>query len=128
MEELAKRAKGTASGRRAQQAMGWMRRVWRLTATGMAVILALLIGWHVVNGRNGLNVWRQKRAEERQLRQQIDDLNQENSRLRDRISRLKSDPDTIGQVAREQLHYARPNEVIVTLPAPPQAPPAAQGK
>ncbi len=96
-----------------------MPRVWRLAATGLAMALALLLGWHVVNGKNGLTVWQQKRAQERQLRQEIDSLNQENARLRDRIERLKSDPDTIGQVAREQLHYAKPNEVIVTLPAPP---------
>ncbi len=83
----------------------------------VAVALALLLVWHVINGKNGLSVWQQKRAEDRQLRKEIDDLKQENARLRDRIERLKSDPDAIGQVAREQLHYAKPNEVIVTLPA-----------
>jgi cell division protein FtsB len=79
-------------------------------------MLALLLGWHVVNGKHGLSVWQQNRVEDRQLRQQIDDLQQENGRLRQRVGRLKSDPDAIGHEAREKLHYAKPNEVIVTLP------------
>jgi len=38
---------------------------------------------HAVYGRNGVSVWEQKRVEDRQLRKEIDDLNQENARLRD---------------------------------------------
>ena len=46
------------------------------------------------------------------------------------MERLKSNPDAIGQVARDQLHYAKPNEVIVTLPPdkPAQAQPAGTAK
>jgi cell division protein FtsB len=52
--------------------------------------------------------------------------------LRERIERLKSDPDAIEHEAREKLHYAKPGEVIYALPAPPQtetqAQPASEGK
>lgn len=99
-----------------RRALNFLRRSWRTAASVVAVTLALLVGWHAVYGRNGLSVWEQKRIEDRQLRKEIDDLNQENSRLRDRIQQLKSNPDAIGQVAHDQLHYAKPNEVIVTLP------------
>jgi cell division protein FtsB len=44
-------------------------------------------------------------------------LDQENARLREHVERLKSDPDAIEHEAREKLHYAKPNEVIVALPA-----------
>jgi cell division protein FtsB len=106
------------------------RRLWRPAATVVVVALALLLGWHVFNGRNGISVWQQKRAEERQLRKEIDDLGQENARLHQRVEQLKSDPDAIARVAREKLHYAKPNEVIVTLPPDPpqQTPPAGAGK
>ncbi|MFZ1086126.1 MAG: septum formation initiator family protein [Terracidiphilus sp.] len=99
-----------------ERALNWMRRAWRPAASVLAVSLALLLLWQGVNGKNGLRVWLEKRAEDRQLRKEIDDLSQENARLRDRVERLKSNPDAIGQVAREQMHYVKPNEVDVQLP------------
>ena len=99
-----------------RRAINFARRVWRPVATTAVGVAALLLIWHVVYGRNGVSVWEQKRVEDRQLRKEIDDLNQENARLRDRVERLKSNPDAIGQVARDQLHYAKPNEVIVAMP------------
>ncbi len=113
-----------------RRALNFARRAWRPAASVVAVALALLLGWHAVYGKNGLSVWEQKRVEDRQLRKEIDDLNQENSRLRERIERLKSNPDAIGQVARDKLHYAKSNEVIVTLPPdkPAQAQPAGANK
>jgi cell division protein FtsB len=103
---------------------------WRPAASVMAVALALLLVWHGVSGKNGILAWQQKRVEDQQLRKEIDGLNQENARLRNRVERLKTNPDAIGVVARDKLHYAKPNEVIVTLPSeqPTQAQPAAAGK
>lgn len=102
-------------------------RVWRPAGTVVAIGLALLLTWHVVNGKNGLTIWHQKRAEDRQLRREIDDLEKENARLRERIGRLKNDPDAIEHEAREKLHYAKPGEVIYALPdAPGAAPQPAQ--
>jgi cell division protein FtsB len=82
----------------------------------------------VVYGKNGLSTWLEKRAEDKQLRKEINDLNQENSRLRDSIEQLKTNPDAIGIVARDQLHYAKPNEVIVNLPPDKQPQPASNVK
>ena len=45
-----------------ERALAWTRRAWRPAATVLAVLLALLLMWHVINGKNGLSVWRQKRA------------------------------------------------------------------
>jgi cell division protein FtsB len=83
----------------------------------------------VINGKHGLSVWKQNRAEDRQLQMEIKDLEQENARLRDHVKRLKSDPEAIEREAREKLHYARPGELIYTLPEPQtQTQPAATGK
>ena len=105
-----------------ERALDLGRRIWRPAGTLVAFALALLLTWHVINGKHGLNVWMQKRAEDKQLQRDIQDLNQENARLRQRVEQLNSNPDAINQVAREQLHYAKPNEVIVQLP-PEKKPP-----
>ena len=99
------------------RALEWAIRMWRPAGTAVVVGLALLLTWHVVNGKHGLSVWQQKRVEDRQLRKEIDQLEQENAHLRDRVTRLKSDPDAIEHEAREKLHYAKPGEVIYALPA-----------
>jgi cell division protein FtsB len=102
-------------------AVGLTQRLWRPVGTGVAVILALLVTWHVIYGNHGLSIWQQKRAEDRALQREIKDLQQENAQLREKIDRLNSDPDAIEREAREKLHYAKPGEVIVNLADKPQA-------
>jgi cell division protein FtsB len=92
------------------------RRIWRPAGTLVAFALALLLTWHVINGKHGLNVWLEMRSQDKRLQRDIQDLDKENARLRDRIEHLRSDPDTIMIEARQKLHYAKPDEVIVTLP------------
>lgn len=95
-------------------------RVRRRIASALVVGLAVFLGYYVVFGRNGVNSYEQKRVEDKQLDQQIDALQQENNRLKDHVTRLKSDPDAIEYEAREKLHYARPGEVIYTLNNQPE--------
>jgi cell division protein FtsB len=104
-----------------RRALSWSIRVWRPAGSVIALGLALLLGWHVFSGKNGLSVWYQKQAEDRQLQREINDLQKENAHLRQQIERLKSNPDAIEQAARERLHYAKPGEVIVALPAQPKS-------
>jgi cell division protein FtsB len=113
-----------------KRALDWAQYIWRPAATTVAVTLILLFGWGVVNGKHGLSAWQQQRVKDQQLRQEIQKLQQENAKLRDHVERLKSDPNAIEHEAREQLRYARPGEVIYTLPAQPQTqpPPAGSGK
>ena len=108
--------------------LAWAQRLWRPAGTVIAVVLTLLITWHVINGRHGLSVWQQKRAEDRALQQEIKNLERENAEMRHEIQRLQSDPDAIEREAREKLHYAKPGEVIYTLPEQPQAPAPQTGK
>jgi cell division protein FtsB len=100
------------------------QRWWRPAGTATAVLLALLLTWHVIHGQHGLSVWQQKRAEDRALQQEIQQLQQENAQMRQQVDRLKSDPEAIEREAREKLHYAKPGEVIWVLPPAQQAPPA----
>jgi cell division protein FtsB len=106
---------GARAGGVPRRALSWARRAWRSAASAVAVMLALLLGWHVVNGKHGLSMWEQKRVEDKQLQKDIGDLQQENARLRVRVNKLKSDPDAIEREAREKLRYAKQGEVIVDL-------------
>lgn len=115
---------GTAEPKPSRKARvaGFLYRVRRRIATGLAVVLALFLGYHVMVGRNGVNSYEQKRLEDRTLSEQIHALQQENDRMKEHVDRLQNDPDAIEHEAREKLHYARPGEVIYTLNDKPQAP------
>ena len=88
----------------------------RFATVGVAV-LALGMFYHVVFGQNGLTSYLSKKSEAKELSIQLETLRAENEALKEHVVRLKDDPGEIEHQAREQLHYARPGEVIVTLPA-----------
>jgi len=127
-DEKVKVDKETAAAPLSKRTLEFAQRAWRPAGTAVAVCLAVLLMGHVVNGKNGLTVWHGKRAEDQQLQKEINKLQQENAQLRRHVEQLKSDPDAIEHEAREKLHYAKPNEVIVAMPASPQdqAPPTAR--
>lgn len=87
----------------------------RQAAIVVAIGLALVMGYGVVFGHNGLTAYRGKRQEEGRLRDQMEQLRKENARLRGHVDRLQNDPGAIEHQAREELHYTRPGEVIYTL-------------
>ena len=89
----------------------------RLATIGVAVFTVWLF-LHVMLGANGMVIYRQKRAEYQGLQQEIDGLEKENNRYTGQIKALKTDPNTIEKEAREQLHYARPGEVVYVAPPP----------
>jgi cell division protein FtsB len=90
---------------------------WRKVATGVAALLALGMGYHVIFGQNGLTVYQQKRQDAQTLDRQLHSLQRENELLKGHVDRLQNDPNAIEHQAREELHYTRPGEVIYTLPA-----------
>lgn len=121
--------KDRVSGARRLSLVRWYEQAhsdWRKLATGAAALLALLVGYHVIFGQNGLTAYQQKRTEYHHLQTEMHQLQQENDQLKAHVDRLKSDPNAIEHQAREELHYTRPGEVIYTMPAKPA--PAAQGK
>jgi cell division protein FtsB len=97
---------------------GFLYRMRRRIATGAVVAAAMFFGYHAFFGENGVNVYAQKRAEGKVLAKRIADLEEQNARLQQQVTGLKSDPDAIEREARERLHYARPGEVIWTEDEP----------
>jgi cell division protein FtsB len=97
----------------------WNRlyRLRRRIATAAILVLAAWVFLHVTFGANGMVVFKQKRAAIKDLQRQVDDLQKENDRYSEQIKALKTDPQAIEKEAREQLHYARPGEVVYVPPA-----------
>ena len=100
-------------------------------ATAAVAALAIVLAMHVIFGANGMMVYQKKKVEYRSLQKDLDQFQQENQALAQRIKALKTDPNAIEKEAREQLHYARPGEVIYLNPGQPNPnapPPNASAK
>jgi cell division protein FtsB len=90
----------------------------RRLATGGVVVLTAWLFLHVMFGANGMVIYRSKRAERQKLQADIQKLQKENDLYGERIQGLQADPKAIEKEAREQLHYARPGEVVYVEPSP----------
>jgi cell division protein FtsB len=93
----------------------FLYRIRTRIATAAAVVLAVFLGYHVIAGRNGITAYEQKRTEDKELQKQIQQLQDENARMKEHVDHLQNDPDAIEHEARARLHYTRPGEVIYTL-------------
>jgi cell division protein FtsB len=80
-----------------------------LAVTGAAT-LALVVA--LVFGSRGLLHLRALSTEQDELGRRIALLLHENDQLRERIHRLRTDDRTLERLAREQLGFTRPGEVI----------------
>ncbi|MBV8053403.1 MAG: septum formation initiator family protein [Acidobacteriaceae bacterium] len=95
--------------------------VRRRIATVMIAAFTVWFFVHVMFGANGMVIYRQKKTEYQSLRNQIGGLQLENQHCTQQINALQTDPKAIEKEAREQLHYARPGEMIFV--SPPSLPP-----
>jgi cell division protein FtsB len=95
----------------------------RRMATITVAVLAGLLFVHVMFGANGMVVYKQKRAEYESLEKRILQEQKENELYTQQIQGLQTDEKAIEKEAREQLHYARPGELVyVPTPANPTPP------
>jgi cell division protein FtsB len=94
----------------------------RKIGTVLAAALAVWLFFHVVLGANGALAYGNKRTEYKTLEKDVDQLQGQNEQLRKHIEALKGDPAAIEREAREQLHYAKPGEIVYVAPAPPPPP------
>jgi cell division protein FtsB len=119
--EKAPRAEAAAEKavRRFQPSLSWLYAFRRKLGTVAVGVIAVWLFIHVMFGANGMVVYKQKRAEYKNLQKELDVLQQENDRYNQQIKALKSDTEAIEKEAREQLHYVRPGEVVYVSPAPP---------
>jgi cell division protein FtsB len=72
-----------------------------------------------VFGTHGVLAMRRSLKEAAEVKQEINQLDQENKQLQQNVQNLKSDPATIERIAREQLGLARPGEYIFKIQQKP---------
>jgi len=76
------------------------------------IVLAPLFGW-LIFSRQGLLRLYHLEFEKQQVIQRINQLKAENEALLSEIKRLRTDPDYIESIAREELGLVKKNDLII---------------
>jgi len=95
---------------------GWDHKTLRRNAIFMMALLSLVMLMHEVFGKNGYLTLRHEKKEYTALQQQVQAVSEENQRLEQKIHTLKNNPEAVEKQARDQLHLAKPGEIIYMLP------------
>lgn len=94
----------------------WDRKTLKRNAIFALALLSLVMFMHEIFGRNGYMTLREQKKEYRQLQQQIQTISGQNQQLEQKIHALKNNPEAVEKQARDQLHLAKPGEIIYMLP------------
>jgi cell division protein FtsB len=79
---------------------------WFLAAGFALLLLQDIFGTH------GVLAMRRTQQEATKIRMEINQLDDENRKLQERVKALKSDPATIERIARQEMHLYRPGELV----------------
>jgi len=85
-------------------------------------LLVLVLVVHDIFGTHGYLAMRRTQREIEKVKANLDQLNEENLRLEQEVKELKTDPQKIEKIARDELGLARPGEVIIKIPQSQQLP------
>ena len=102
------------------------RRLLSYYGRHLLVIFVVVLLVHDVFGPHGFLVMRRKQQEIQKVNATLVQLNKENAALEEQIKDLKTDPQTIRKIAREELGLAQPGEIVIKLPSPPPENPPAK--
>ena len=91
---------------------------WSRHARTILVGALLLLGIHDILGPHGFLAMRRTQQEMDRLRSDVQRLNRENNEMTGEAKSLKTDPQAIERIAREEMGLARPGELIFKLPPP----------
>jgi cell division protein FtsB len=88
--------------------------VWSFLAASL-VLSALMFAFFLLGDR-GLWDLRRQRARLANLQTEVSTLAAENARLENEVARLRNDPAASEKIAREELNFVRPGDVVLVLP------------
>ncbi|MDE3169020.1 MAG: septum formation initiator family protein [Acidobacteriota bacterium] len=99
-----------------QMGQFWRRNLLWILLAGLGLLVL-----QDVFGVHGVLAMRRAQHEATREQQEIDRMNQENAKLQNRVNQLKTDPQAIERIAREQMGLARPGEYIFKVSPPNQS-------
>jgi cell division protein FtsB len=85
---------------------------------GLGLLLLLV---QDVFGTHGVLAMRRSKKEAADIQKEINRLENENCRMEEGVESLKSDPQTIERIARDEMGLAKPGEYIFKLPPKPES-------
>jgi len=94
-------------------------RKFDISVTIVCLSLLSYFGWHAYEGPRGYPYRDQLAAKEAVLLDRFAKIDGERQKLEHRVALLRPDsidPDLLDELARSQLDYARPSDVVVFLP------------
>ncbi|HKQ85336.1 MAG TPA: septum formation initiator family protein [Candidatus Acidoferrales bacterium] len=81
-----------------------------LLAAGMALLLI-----SDVFGTHGVLAMRRSQKQAAEIQKRIEQLNQQNQQLEAKVKALKTDPEAVERIAREEMGLAKPGEYIFKI-------------
>ena len=94
----------------------------------LLILVAVVLVVDNIFGTHGYVTLQRRQKEIAALQKQLQQLNEENRQLGEQVRALKSDPQLIEKIARDELGLARPGEVIIRIPQQPANSPGGPGK
>jgi len=102
-----------------------LNRLWHAYGRQLLVVFVVILSVHDVFGTHGFLAMQRKQQEIQKVNVVLERLNKENALLEKDVQDLKTDPQTIRKIAREELGLAQPGEIIIKLPAQEPGEPGA---
>ena len=96
--------------------MSLSRKARREIAWIIFLLSCLSVSYFLIFGDGGYLKLREYKSELNELRRENIKLLKTQRALRTKIEDLKNDPDAFERLARERYHFARPGDIIVTIP------------
>jgi len=109
-------------GRVNEQPVAFLEQMRQFLRRNMSIFLLaglVLLLVQDLFGTHGVLAMRRAQKQAAQVKQEIEQIDQENRRLEDKVKSLKSDPQAIERIAREEMGLARPGEYIFKIPSKP---------